>query len=303
MRWTAIALVTPDWHARPVDSQPHQVTPSVRFSPLPDWFFGSLENQTTREELGEHVHNTNAFCLQTDYEAPPSAPSVAGISNDDSLISHDQARSDIQLAVTMLWLTKRSSFGFDKTILAEELQDGWTWREIASHDERIALTSYSNTDLDPIDFRKTLCLSEGLKNSKDSGTVRTALNALSLALSQRSWPLRYLAIWLALEGLFGPTDASETTFRLCQRISLFVAGRGRPAVDMFAKVKEAYRWRSKTVHGMRLQKLGTATSEVLLEEAESLLQVALVKILSTQDLVATFDNVGRDKYLDNLALT
>jgi hypothetical protein len=197
---------------------------------------------------------------------------------------------------------RRTSFGFDKIVLAEEAASTWTWREITSHDERVPLPSYASIDLESSDFLEVFTLAKAFQGARDEGTVRTATNALGLALSQRSWPLRFLALWLALEGLFGPTDARETTFRLCQRIALFLAGRGEGAVELFAKVNESYRWRSKTVHGLRLQKLEPNASALLMEEVELLVQRALFKLLASQQLVEVFDSKAREPYLDNLAL-
>jgi hypothetical protein len=204
--------------------------------------------------------------------------------------------------MTLLWISRRTSFGFDKLVLAEEEPSGWTWRQISSHDEAAPLPSYMNVDVESADFADAYALWNGYRQAASEGTVRTAFNALSLARIQRSWPLRFLALWLALEGLFGPTDARETTFRLCQRIALFISGRGEAAVELFGRVNESYRWRSKAVHGLKLQKLAGGKSVELLEEAEVLVQVALKKILADDSLTRMFDSKAREEYLDNLAL-
>jgi hypothetical protein len=297
MRWTALALIGPSWHATPIQSTPANITGTVRFAPLPSWFESAFDETHSKAELGEHLNDSHAFCLQTVYEAPAPV-SGQGVGGEE----HEKAQSELQVATTLLWIVRRTSFGFNKFILAEEDPTGWTWREISSHEEAAPLRSYLNVDIESSDFAEAYALWDVYRQATVDGTVRTALNALSLARIQRSWPLRFLTLWLALEGLFGPTDARETTFRLCQRIALFISGKGEAAVKLFGRVNESYRWRSKAVHGLRLQKLNDRKSEELLEEAEALVQESLKKILSDESLAEIFDSNAREAYLDNLAL-
>jgi hypothetical protein len=202
----------------------------------------------------------------------------------------------------MLWLSKRTSFGYDRIALAQEEPEGWVWREMTSHDVHVPLPSYQATDLEPNDFVTSYKLACVFARAKEQSAPRTACHALAMALNQFDWPLRYLSLWLVLESLFGPEDARETTFRLCQRMALFLAPRGPEAVNLFKKLNESYSWRSKIVHGMRLQKLKPDKSLELLELLESWVHLSLRKVLTTEQTLANFDSGAREDYLDGLAL-
>ena len=303
MRWIAVALLSPSWHASPIGGAEHAITPVVRFAARPPWFSAAVQGDIVREDLGEHADDEHAFCMVTEYETSSGSTASRALEDSESLNGHDQARSEIQSAVTTLWLVRRTSFGFDKIVLSEESIDGWVWREMTSHDERAPLASYASADLEPEDFPQAMQFASVLSTARPGGAIKTALDTLGLALTQRSWPLRFLALWLALEGLFGPTDARETTFRLCQRISLFLESRGPSAIELFGRVNKLYGWRSKTVHGMRLQNLKADDSEEIIEQTELLVFRALRKLLAEESLVRLFDSKNRETYLDQLALT
>jgi Apea-like HEPN len=303
MHWTAIALLNPHWHAVAVDGRPRAVTSNVHYEPVPAWLESVASDDLARDELGEHAKSIGDYCLSTQYTVDAMAPHQPGSSPSNEVSPHDEARRKLQTASLVLWISRRTSFGFDKIVIAHEAEDGWKWRELTSHDVRIALPSYESVDVLPEDFAVAHRYSQIFENAKDRGTVRTASHALGMALSQSDWALRYLSLWLTLECLFGPEDARETTFRLCQRISLFLEPRGPGAVDLFKKVNESYRWRSKIVHGMRLKKLEPDESLELLERLETLVHRALQRVLSEQSILDTFDSAKREPYLDHLALT
>ena len=301
MRWAAIALLSPSFHGSPIRGAEQRVTAAVRFTARPSWFPDLLEADLVRESLGEHVDDDHAFCLLAEYEA--TSLTTPHVLDADELDAHDGAKAEIQSAVTMLWLSRRTSFGFDKIILAEEAPGSWEFRQLTTHDERAPLSSYVSADMEPEDFGHAAGFALALGAASSGGTVKTAINTLGLALTQRTWPLRLLTLWLALEGLFGPSDSRETTYRLCQRITLFLEPRGPLAVSRFDDVNKLYRWRSKTVHGMRLQSLKPSESEDIIERTEALLHRALRKLLSDDALVRLFDSKDRETFLDRLALT
>ena len=301
MQSSAIALLNPHWHAVPMDGLSRTVTPEVTYEPVPAWFQTLADDDFAKDELGEHARMDGAYCLCTRYEADaprnPQVPTPAGAAPTP----HDEARRSLQTASLMLWLSKRTSFGYDRIAIAQQEHEGWVWRELTSHDLWVALPSYQGADIEPSDFAAAYQFATVFAKAKPQGTVRTACHALSMSLSQSDWPLRYLSLWLVLESLFGPEDARETTFRLCQRIALFLLPRGQEAVALFRKLNESYRWRSKIVHGMRLQKLEADKSLELLESLESWVHASLRTILRNETALANFDSGSREEYLDQLA--
>lgn len=302
MRWMAIALLKPHWHGYPADASSRHVTPDVTYELAPDWLQRVAEDELARSDLGEHAGSKGAHCLCVRYEAGPPASAHEGATADE-VSEHVEARRALNTASLMLWLSRRSTFGYDTIVVANEEDEGWTWREITTHNIRLALPSYQSADIEAEDFRTAYRFGAAFKHARPQGAIRMASHALTMALTQSDWPLRYLSLWLALESLFGPEDARETTFRLCQRIALFLAPRGTEAIALFRSVGESYRWRSKVAHGLRLQKLEANRSLELLESLEELVHRALRKIVDDDVLLRTLDSNRRKEFLDHLALT
>ena len=302
MRSAAIALLNPHWHSVSIDGVNQPVTPTVTYEQVPLWFKQVSADDLAKTDLGEHADDEFAYCLFTRYESADESSHDCANADGSDIPPNDSARRELQTASLMLWLSKRSSFGFDRIVIAHELEEGWTWKELTSHDIRVALPSYSNQDIEALDFSGSMFLAKNYSHTKPQQTIQTACHALGMALTQSDWPLRYLTLWLVLESLFGPQDARETTFRLCQRMALFLAPRGELAKTLFKQLNESYRWRSKIVHGMRLQKLEAPKSVELLEALEGWVHGALKQIISDKTLIATFDSVNREIFLDELAL-
>jgi hypothetical protein len=110
--------------------------------------------------------------------------------------------------------------------------------------------------------------------------------------------VRYALFWIALEALFGPEDAREMTFRLSQRIALFLAPDRAAARELFNDVKEAYGYRSKIVHGRwRRDPDGLAR----MAEVEAWARQCLIRVLRNAPARASFsDRKQREAYLDGL---
>jgi hypothetical protein len=287
MRCIAIGLIKPHWHSIPLDGQSRAITAQVTYEPVPDWFSSIIEDELGREELGEHARATGAYCMATRYEIPDSSPAFTDLNKPSP---HDLARRSLETAAMMLWLSRRSSFGFNKIAIAREEEGQWSWLEVTSHDEKLSLPSYQSVDVLPQDFDAAARYASAFERAKADGTIRMASHSIGMALRQSDWPLRYLALWLALEGLFGPSDARETTFRLGQRIALFLEPRGPNAIALFRTITESYKWRSKVVHGMHLQKLEPQKSLELIEELESIVHRSLQKIFGDEAVLGVFDS-------------
>ena len=114
------------------------------------------------------------------------------------------------------------------------------------------------------------------------------------------WEARYLWEWVVLEAIFGPENPNETTYRLSQRIGLFFGEDPESRRRIFEEAKKAYTWRSKIVHGGRLSKLTPETSQDMAECTERLVREAMVKILTSPELLVEFNSKNREEYLDSL---
>lgn len=99
---------------------------------------------------------------------------------------------------------------------------------------------------------------------------------------------------------FGPVDPREITYRLSQRIALFLNSDRTQAGELFKKVKDGYHWRSKIVRGLHLGKLKEDKSKELMCEIESVARNSLIRILSERSLTQEFNSKKRENYLDGL---
>jgi hypothetical protein len=150
------------------------------------------------------------------------------------------------------------------------------------------------------DFVRARTLHKQLLSLDEAGTIWRAVYSVSLGLRETDWASRFMQMWIAMEALFGPEDAREITYRISQRIALFLIAEKRNAFDLFQEVKSSYSWRSKVAHGLRLNKLETDESEVLSYSIEQLVATSLKKILLDPNLVKTFDGAQREEFLDSL---
>jgi len=126
---------------------------------------------------------------------------------------------------------------------------------------------------------------------------------LGKMLTSKDWDIRYILIWVALETLFGPEDGREITYRISQRISFFLSNDVEEAKIKFDIAKMNYSWRSKVIHGLKIDKLSKEKSTDILKTSEKLLRASLLKLYDNFDLHSNFNKKSRDKYLDHLVFT
>jgi hypothetical protein len=135
------------------------------------------------------------------------------------------------------------------------------------------------------------------------GSAWRATRTLWSALISGSPETRYILLWTALESLFGPASGQELSFRIAQRIALFLEQSVEPRKAVFQTVRSAYNLRSQVVHGRPIKKIGPEKADEHTLKTETVLRSSLTAILESPELVARFsDEKQRDAYLDVLAL-
>ncbi len=242
-----------------------------------------------------------------------SAPSREGVRDSsvslcleyegDELRGHQEAaEQEILIANLALWLAKPAPVGTQSRLhfrLPRESDGGpvsAAWGGMLLHHGRDEREQFTTEDLDlAADLHRTL-----IKLGPDS-LLWTALNVLRSALCDEWWQSRFLFFWVAVETLFGPENAQEMAFRLSTRVALFLGTDHDNALSVRDTVRTGYRWRSRTVHGHRLDKLDGKKSEQISHEVERLLRDSMVKILRDDELVAVFNGRDREEHLDSLA--
>jgi hypothetical protein len=109
--------------------------------------------------------------------------------------------------------------------------------------------------------------------------------------------IRFALFWIAVEALFGPEDAREVTFRLSQRVALFLSAERAEARNLFLLVKKSYAFRSKIVHGRWKE---DPDSETRMAEGEGIVRRSLLRILQDQSMTQRFAGRTRESFLDDL---
>lgn len=304
--WCTVAPVRYSWTLDEQMDMPFNFGQGVAFCPLPDWLneeqiLGKL-SYGQRQEL---LRLSFAFVAEYQADAPNTLDS--GWTGHTPKSKQAHAIELIHLANLALWLAQPSRIGFEILIHANRLDaDRWILRQHHDFHPLIPLARYTRARLGKNDFelaREFYLALTSLTNSSREGGVWTVIHALRQALTEQTWVIRYLLLWVALEGLFGPEDAREITFRLSQRAAFFLAGDRREAQELFSIVKTGYSWRSKVVHGMRMSKPPKKNSEQIMSEAEDLLRRSLKRLLNDLRLVQTFEGKNRERYLDNLVFS
>jgi len=291
--WTAIAPIHYDW-ALPVGlTLPHRFAEGVTLAKIPGWVTSEdvldLLSYPSRIKLKQDT----AYCISVDYQAEEES-----LSRSIKDVKFDLIK-DVNYS---LWLARPTGLGFFCVIFGRKTNHEWLWKKLFEVESTYPVPNYARDQLDAEDFVKASKLFSGFQALFPGGTLRMATDAAVVALTQKEWPLRFLLFWLVIESLFGPEAAREMTFRLSQRVALFLEGKNSSkAREIFEQVKASYGWRSKLVHGLRLSKLKSEESRELIVCLEEIIRQSMLKILGDPELVKCFNSKERETFLDGLA--
>lgn len=265
---------------------------------LPDWVLNDsavdrLDSQT-ESWLREATH---AFTAHYDAECLGSPdPAWRG----PGMKPIEQTKHELTvLANLALWLSRPSPVRFNVVLYATKTGSRPVVARIEHHPSMLLChpqDAENSLSTDDIDLARRLHLP--LVSLPQDSATWTAVRAAWAALQMQIEEIRYLLFWIALEALFGPHDAREMTYRLAQRISLFLAGDPTEARQLFACVKRAYALRSKVAHG---QWRRDPDSTALVAEIESVVRRSLVQLLQNPELMKKCVGNEREAYLDDLA--
>jgi hypothetical protein len=214
----------------------------------------------------------------------------------------DVAQEKIIFAQIALWLTKPAGMGSGFQIDIQQEDDGsWIWRNFGYTEPCLPTKTDQENQFSAADLTRAAQLNLRVAALPRSGPAWTAATIYLRGLREIPWDLRFTLMWIAMEALFGPDDARETSFRLCQRITLFLESRGEKAKILFRELLKSYGSRSKAVHGMRFKGIDQDKAEAQMVGIETCLRRSLTKILESK-ITAIISETGREDYLDNLAL-
>jgi hypothetical protein len=275
----------------------------VCFSSVPNW----LREEKMLEELSPYnkrrVLSETKFALFVKYQASTDGEPVLGRNGKRTKGKQENAFELLRLANLALWLAQPTQIGFE--VVIDACFDNGRWFKKNTYDcsRLVAHKNDLSSKLNDENFELAREIFRELNYIPRDSALWMAIRTLWMALTDDWWESRYLLLWVVLEALFGPEDAKETTYRLSQRIALFISDDRLQAKDLFSKLTKYYSWRSKVVHGMRLKKNLSEDSGDILFEVESFARNSIRKILANQKLKEIFVSKSREKFLNELVFT
>lgn len=283
---------------------PFQFNKRTSLRALPEWLLSDKPEETV-DELRSPFREGFAidgvsYCITVEYPADSLGSPDPEWRGDEKRAIQDVAVEEARNIFFSFWLVRPTALSFRKLAHVANHPPEWIIRRIETHKPFCYLPIYGHETYKSEDFEQVRFLLSALNGLQPKGTLRTAMQAAMRGLTEDGWTLRFLILWLVLESLFGPEDPREITFRLSQRIALFLSKDRAVARGLFSQVKANYAWRSKVVHGLRLEKLTAEKSDELIIQLEDLVRHSIVTILSDQSLASVFDTTDREDYLDGL---
>jgi hypothetical protein len=241
-------------------------------------------------------HSSHAFIVSYDAEALGELdPNCTGTGPK----SIQESKYELCILGNLaLWLSKPSPVCFSVVIHATQFGDEPVAQQIQSNGATLLCHPQDvEARVTASELALAQTLHKGLVALKLAGTVSTAVRATWAGLQTNIETIRYALFWIALEALFGPEDAREINYRLCQRMALFLESDKSAAKALFVTAKKGYAFRSKIVHG-RWKEEPESTSRMA--EVESLVRRSLTQVVATDDLRSKFSGAAREGFLDDL---
>lgn len=299
--WQAYCIPKNCWFAELPVETPFHLAAGIYLERVPDW----VKEEQVSEDLSwrdrENIKDAQ-FAFVTSYQADAlGSPDPEWMGAKPRPIQ-DTVNERFSLAAFALWLAKPSTLSAGTTLHFDRENDPYSVRQAATLYRIIVMESEENNELEAADLNLGSQFLGRLLALPRPSSLWTAIHMMLLGLRESRWELRYLSQWIAVEALFGPEQTNETTFRLSQRIALFLGGDEAGCKQIFSLAKEAYKWRSKVVHGGRLEKLTNEKSLKFSDWTEQHIRASFQKILLDPNLIATFSNAkARDNFLDHLS--
>ncbi|TGQ92182.1 hypothetical protein EN851_11320 [Mesorhizobium sp. M8A.F.Ca.ET.208.01.1.1] len=298
--WYACSVAKNCWFDPSPVSEPFELAAGVHIEPVPDW----VKNEEAFEHLSwrqreDIVNGQLAFSVR--YSADAIGSYDPDWKGSRPMTVQAYADEKFALAVFALWLVKPSNLSSGIVLHFDNEGDPHSIRQAS---EQYAILINEGEDENVItrdDLQAGGKLLAAMLELPRDNALWTTIYMTLLALRERRWELRYLLQWVALEALLGSQSPNETTFRLSQRIGLFLGENSAERRAMFKSAKDGYGWRSKIAHGGRLGKLKGEQSLALSAVTEDILRRSFKKVLHDPHLMEIFCGKDRDNFLEELA--
>lgn len=217
----------------------------------------------------------------------------------------DRALDAIRFANIGMWLARPSAIGFEfyMHLSAEEI-GGVSVRQSGTFFALRTHPDYDGATVSRADVEKAREMAAALATMPRPGVLATAARMMWFALTEDQWDSRFLLLWIAIEALFGPEDnfAKRVSAEIPRRVARFFGKDRKEEIEAYQIVEDNYDWRSRVVHGQRVDGLTEPKSRDLVRHAEGIARTAFRRFLKTPELIATFsDPARREAHLDALA--
>ena len=297
--WYACSIAVDSWFENPAFQLPIELAAGVRIEPVPEWVKEKPALKVLSWLDRKNIKSAKlTFAIEYDAEALGSPDPDWSDQNPRSIQSVIDEK--FVLASVALWLAKPCRLTCGPVLHFGRQGDPESLRRSGSLSTVLIRDDENENTPSSADFDQAGAFLEVILSLQRDTAIWLAIRMLVRALTESMWEARYLWQWVVLKALFGPDSGGETTYRLAQRIALFLGETPDNRKNLFETAKKAYSWRSKIVHGSRLSKLTPSKSKELTVFTEKVLRDALQKILGSPELVQQFGNKKRDEYLDGL---
>lgn len=297
--WYSCSISLNSWFQDSPITEPIELSHGVRIEPVPSWVKEEKALKLLSWTDREHIRDAE-LTFAVEYEADALGSPDPEWKGAVPRSIQSTVAEKISLASIALWLAKPSRLTCGPILDFGRKGDSASLRRAGSLRPVLIREDEDENVPTAQDFAQAGQLLDAILSLRRDATIWIAIRMLIPALTESVWESRFLWQWVMLEALFGPESPNETTYRLAQRIGLFVGDEPDDRRRLFDEAKQAYSWRSKIVHGLRLSKLTPEKAAELTTITEHLIRIALVRVLLTPEYVRQFDGKGRDKFLDGL---
>jgi hypothetical protein len=291
-RWKT---VVPMIHLRVPEDEPFQFAPETWFDRIPDWLKADIliKRLSARDQ---EIFSQCTHCLIYEYEAEALGsedPQWTG----QKPRSIQKSKSELSyLANLALWLQKPSPTRFNVVFHNPEFSGTFCIQQTEHPSGFLCHPEDFRNRITALDLKPASELYSMLTAIPRNTAPWTALRALTAALETNAEEIRYLLLWVALEALFG-ADA-EITYRISQRLALFLAKSQNEARELFEQAKRGYGLRCRVAHGSWEQNDKTTALTAI---TETLARRSFIQMLESQDTLKPFLDKQREPFLNDLA--
>ncbi len=269
----------------------------VSLAHVPDWLsdleFAHRLSETSRTQMES---SRIAYCHEY------TASSLGDPEPDEAhpLSRQEKAEELLLYAEIASWLVRPTTVSPNLLVHVYKRDSSWSFRHGIVRDPILPHPTAKNSRLSNNDLTAIPPLLSSILSLKPSGALWTAIRLLSRSLRERAWQIRFLQLWIAMEGIYGPQGPGATSYRISQRVAFLLGATAAERINFFQITKRSYRWRSNIVHGMRIAKLKEGEHLEIGLELENLIRRSLTTLLGRQDYCAAIDGQERDDLFDSL---